>query len=153
MTRKSLVIGAGIAAALTAVAWGYGSAATAQPYGGGWGMMGGGYGPGGGPGFNCPWADGGGPGWMHGGRGYGPGWMRSGPGRFGSSDDLKLTTDNVKTQLDRWLTRRGNPRLKVGDVKEKDADTIVADIVTKDNSLVQRFNVNRHTGDYDRDGE
>ena len=46
---------------------------------------------------------------------------------------------------------RGNPRLKVGDVKEKDADTITADIVTKDNSLVQRFIINRHTGAYTRD--
>jgi len=39
-----------------------------------------------------------------------------------------------------------NPRLKVGEVKEKDADTITADIVTLDNSLVQRFIVDRHTG-------
>ena len=31
-------------------------------------------------------------------------------------------------------------------MKEKDADTIVADIVTKDNSLVERFVVNRHNG-------
>ena len=43
---------------------------------------------------------------------------------------------------------RGNPRLKVGEVKEQDADTIVADIVTKDNSVVQRFTVNRHNGFY-----
>jgi hypothetical protein len=50
-----------------------------------------------------------------------------------------------------WLNWRGNPRLKVGDVKEKDADTITADIVTKDNSLVQRFIINRHTGAYTQD--
>jgi len=31
-------------------------------------------------------------------------------------------------------------------VKEKDADAIVIDIVTKDNSLVERFIVNRHNG-------
>jgi hypothetical protein len=48
--------------------------------------------------------------------------------------------------LDRWLAWQGNPRLKVGDVKQKDADTIVADIVTKDNSLLQRFVVNRRNG-------
>ncbi len=143
MTRRSLIVGAGAAAALTAMSWAYGSSASAQPYGGGWGMMGGGYGPGG-PGYGCP---GNGPGWMHGGRGYGRGWM-GGPGRFGPSSDLKLTTDDVKTRLERWLAWRGNARLKVGDVKEKDADTIVADIVTKDNSLVQRFIVDRHTGAY-----
>jgi hypothetical protein len=42
---------------------------------------------------------------------------------------------------------QGNTRLKLGDVSEKDADTITADIVTKDkDALVQRFAVNRHTG-------
>ena len=40
-----------------------------------------------------------------------------------------------------------NPNLKVGDVKEKDADTIVAEIVTKQgDSLVQRLDFNRHNG-------
>ncbi len=39
---------------------------------------------------------------------------------------------------------------KVGEVKEKDADTITADVVTKDNSLVQRFIVDRHTGEFSR---
>jgi hypothetical protein len=48
--------------------------------------------------------------------------------------------------MKRWLAWQGNPRLQVGDVKEKDADTIVADIVTKDNSLVLRFIINRHNG-------
>ena len=53
--------------------------------------------------------------------------------------------------MERWLTWRDNPRLKVGEVKEKDADTITADIVTKDNSLVERFIVDRHTGVYRQD--
>ncbi len=142
MRRKSLVIAAGIAASLAAATWNYGPSAVAQPYGGGWGLMGGGYRSGGGWGFRCPWFD-----------GNGPGWARGGPGWSGASNDLKLTTDDVKTQVERWLAWRGNPRLKVGDIREKDADTIVADVVTKDNSLVQRFNVNRHTGYYERDGE
>ena len=59
-----------------------------------------------------------------------------------------LTPDNVKNFFERLIADQGNKRLKVGDVKEKDADTIVADIVTKDNSLVQRFAVNRHNGFY-----
>ena len=50
--------------------------------------------------------------------------------------------------MERWLAWQGNQRLKLGDVKEKDADTITADVVTKDNSLVQRFVVDRHTGNY-----
>jgi hypothetical protein len=84
---------------------------------------------------------GGGPGWMHGGRG--PGW-------YGQQGDLNLKVDDVKARLERWIAWQGNPRLKVGDVKEKDGDTIEADIVTKDNSLVQRFTVDRHTGIYRR---
>jgi hypothetical protein len=73
-------------------------------------------------------------------RGYEPPWSSW------SSRDLNLTVDAVKAQAERWVAWQGNPRLKVGDVKEKDADTIVADVVTKDNSLVQRFAVNRHSG-------
>lgn len=111
--------------------WGYG--AFIEPYSAGswWGM--GPYmmrGPG-------PWG-GYGPGMMY---GYGPG-----PGWNTGWRDLNLSTDNVKAYMERWLASQGNPRLKLGDVKEKDADTITADIVTKDNSLVQRFVINRHNG-------
>jgi hypothetical protein len=50
----------------------------------------------------------------------------------------------VKNYLEQMIH---NPNLKVGDVKEKDADTIVAEIVTKDkDALVQRLDFNRHTG-------
>ncbi len=135
--------------------------AQAQPYGGygpGWGMMGGygpgwmmgqGYGPGMMGGYGPGW--GGGPGYGHGwmmrgwGGGYGPGMMYGyGPGEYGDQGDLKLSTDQVKSYFDRMIR---NPNLKVGDVKEKDADTIVAEVVTKEgNSLVQRIDVNRHTG-------
>lgn len=175
MERKTLVIGTTLAVALAAAAWGYGTSATAQPFGGP-GMMDGGYGSGMmqgdgtqgyGPNGDCPGygrAGGHGPGWMHDGQGYGPGYGRGGMrgpgygqgygrGWSGQQGDLKLTTDDVKARVERWLARRGNPRLKVGDIKEKDADTIIADVVTKDNSLVQRLVVNRHTGSFDRDGE
>jgi hypothetical protein len=155
MTRKALVIGAAaVAAAIAAGA--YGTTATAQP---GWGMMGG-YGPGWmhrdgyGPGFrggDGP-RDGYGPGWMRRG-GYGPGFDCPGLGSYARQGDLNLTVDDVKTRLERWLDWRGNSRLKIGEVKEKDADTIVADIVTKDNSLVNRFTVNRRTGVYRQDRE
>ena len=57
---------------------------------------------------------------------------------------MKLTADQVKQYLQ--LTMR-IPNLKVGDVKEKNADTIVAEIVTKDkDALVQRLDFNRHNG-------
>ncbi len=80
--------------------------------------------------------------------GYGPGVIS--PGWSTTGRDLNLSTDNVKNYFEGWLAWQGNPRLKVGDVKEKDADTIVADIVTKDNSLVQRFVVNRRNGFFAR---
>ena len=102
-----------------------------------------------GPGYHMRgWGGGYGPGMM---RGYGPG---NGPG-YGpgaqTNQALNLTTDDVKARVERWLAFRGNARLKVGEVKEKDADTITADIVTKDNSLVQRFIVDRHTGAFRQD--
>jgi hypothetical protein len=181
MKRKSLLIGSAIAVALAAGAFAYGSSAAAQPYGGwgmmgpGYGYMHGpgmmhGYGPGPrygrGPGYGprggygaCPgygpgmMGPGYGPGWMHRGRGYGPGYGRHmwGPGAYSQQSNLNLSVDDVKSRLERWLTWRGNSRLKVGEVKEKDANTIVADIVTKDNSLVQRFIVERKTGIWRRD--
>ena len=146
-------------------------------YGYGPGMMGPGYGPGYGRGYMMAPGDGSGymmgqgygPGMMYGpgygpgtmgpgmmyGYGYGPGMMNgpgygrgTGSGWYGRQSDLNLSTDDVKKNFERWIAAEGNPHLKVGDVKEKDKDTIVADIVTKDNSLVQRFEVNRHTGFY-----
>jgi hypothetical protein len=78
------------------------------------------------------------------GNGYESGYDRRGDTQ--SNQPLNLTTDDVKSRVERWLVRQGNPRLVVGEVKEKDADTITADVVTKDNSLVQRFIVDRHTG-------
>ena len=72
----------------------------------------------------------------------------AGQGFNGGRINANLSTDDVKNYLERMIAEQGNARLKVGDVKEKDADTIVADIVTKDNSLVQRFAVDRHNGFY-----
>lgn len=61
--------------------------------------------------------------------------------------DLQLGVDQVRAGAERILERRGNPRLKLGEVKEVDADAITADIVTKDgNALVERLRVDRHTG-------
>jgi hypothetical protein len=162
------------AAAITIAAAGLSGPVLAQPYGGGYGpgygMMGGGYGPGPGmmggygqgygPGMMGGYGQGygpgmmggygmgggGGPGWMmrgYGG-GYGPGMMYGYGGGNGNQGDLNLTADQVKQYLERMIR---NPNLKVGDVKEKDADTVVAEIVTKQgDSLVQRLDFNRHNG-------
>jgi hypothetical protein len=60
--------------------------------------------------------------------------------------DLNLTTDQVKKLADAALILTGNPRLKVGPVKEKDANTITVDIVTTDNALVMHREIDRDTG-------
>jgi hypothetical protein len=124
-----------LAVFLFALMWGYG--VFVAPYSaGGWRSMGPGMisGPGPWGGFSS--------GMMHGymfGPGEGPGWNAG-------WRDLHLSIDNVRTNMERWLASQGNPRLKLGNVKDQDADTIVADIVTKDDSLVQRFVINRHNG-------
>jgi hypothetical protein len=90
---------------------------------------------------------------MHGHFGHG-GFMR-GHGGFGTfaliggdgmGRDLNLTTDQVRKLADASLIKVGNPRLKVGAVKEKDANTMTVDIVTQDNALVVRQDVDRHSG-------
>ncbi len=69
-----------------------------------------------------------------------------GMGAPGAKIDKQLTVDDVRAIVAGRLAMRGNKRLKVGNVQEKDADTVIAEIVTVDNSLVNRFAVNRHTG-------
>lgn len=150
--RYGLVTIAALAAAAIA------SPSQAQSYGPGYGMMGG-YGPGygmmGGYGPGYGMMGGYGPGWMMHGYGMSPGMMRGwgygmGPGMmygwggYGNQGNLNLTADQVKNYLQQMIR---NPNLAVGDVKEKDADTIAADIVTKKgNQLVQRLDFNRHNG-------
>ena len=87
-----------------------------------------------------------GPGSMHG--GMGPGMMQGGMGAlFGSrvTPMMNLSAEDVRGYLGGQLDRLDNKRLKVGDIKV-DNGPITADIVTVDNSLVQRLKVDRHTG-------
>ena len=100
--------------------------------------------------------------WMMGPGMMGPGMLGCGPGMGGPgmmgwgygqntapSANLNLSAADVQGYLQQWIVMAGNTRIKVGTVSEKDADTITADIVTTDkDALVQRFNVNRHTGAY-----
>lgn len=71
-------------------------------------------------------------------------WMG---GLFGSrvTPIMNLSVDDVRGYLTLQLERLKNKRLKVGDIKSDDG-TITAEIVTIDNSLVQRLKVDRHTG-------
>jgi hypothetical protein len=61
---------------------------------------------------------------------------------------LNLTADDVRSYLTFRLEQLKNKRLKIGDTKVEDG-AVVADIVTVDNSLVQRLKVDRHTGAID----
>lgn len=97
-----------------------------------------------------------GPGMMQG--GMGPGMMQGGmaPGAaalFGVrvTPIMHLSVEDVRSHLDTQLERLNNKRLKVGDVKV-DGGAIIADIVTVDNSLVQRLKVDPRTGaiDYEK---
>ena len=80
-------------------------------------------------------------GMMQGGSSFGMG------GLFGSrvTPVMNLSVEDVRGYLTLRLERLKNKRLKVGDVKAADG-TVTADIVTVDNSLVQRLKVDQHTG-------
>ena len=76
------------------------------------------------------------------------GGTRSGMGGlFGSrvTPIMNLSIEDVRGYLALRLERLNNKRLKLGDLKSDDK-TITADIVTVDNSLVQRLKVDRHSG-------
>lgn len=78
----------------------------------------------------------------------GSGMMRGGMSSlFGArvAPVMNLSTDDVRGYLAAQLERLNNKRLKVGDVNSGDG-TITADVVTVDNSLVQRLKVDRHSG-------
>jgi hypothetical protein len=57
-----------------------------------------------------------------------------------------VSIDDVRDHFERLLQAQGNPRVKLGEIKDADKDTIVAEIVTTDGALVDRFNVNRRSG-------
>ena len=58
---------------------------------------------------------------------------------------MNLSVEDVRGYRAVQLDRLNNKRLNVGDVKSDDG-SITANIVTVDNSLVQRLKVDRHTG-------
>jgi len=81
-------------------------------------------------------------------QGMGPGYgmgQGMGPGMMAPlREDLSVA--DVRHMMEHRLAWNGNPHIKAGKVEESDDDTIVADIVTQDGSLVQKLEVDRHTG-------
>lgn len=78
----------------------------------------------------------------------GQGMMRGGAGgMFGSrvTPMMNLSVDDVRGYLGMQIERLNNKRLKIGNISA-DSGTISAEIVTVDNSMVQKLKVDRHTG-------
>ena len=69
----------------------------------------------------------------------GPGMMYGSP----QGTAAEITTDNVRAMLEQRVAN--NPNLRVGTVAEEDG-AIVAEIVTKEGSLVNRFRIDPDTG-------
>jgi hypothetical protein len=79
------------------------------------------------------------------------GRMSAGMGSlFGSRvvPKMNLSVDDVRSYLTAQIDRLGNKRLKVGSVNA-DSGNVIAEVVTVDNSLVQRMKVDRSTGNID----
>jgi hypothetical protein len=86
-----------------------------------------------------------GPGMMQGGMMQGGMGIAAAPFGTRVTPMMNLSVEDVRSYLDAQLEHLNNKRLKVGDVKANDG-TITADIVTVDNSLVQRLKISRRTG-------
>ena len=102
-------------------------------------------------GWQCPWC---GHGWgkgrakMHH-RGYGMMHGRSGRGPYqpapGAAIGKPLTEDQARMLLERYIDNTNNPNLKLGPITSKDG-VYEAQVLTKDDSLVDKLVVNKETG-------
>lgn len=102
------------------------------------------------PGMGAGWGMGGqamGPGMMHHGWGAGAGPGR-GPSGWGMMPPLRrdLSADDVRHMLGHRLSWMWADRYKLGEVAERDADTITAEILDAEDKLVQRLEIDRHSG-------
>ena len=82
-----------------------------------------------------------------------PGMMRGrgmGPALLYGPPAEGITVERARTMLEGVLAWHGNPRLKLGTVEEQDEDTIIAEILTVDDSLVQKLAMDRTTGEIRR---
>ncbi len=66
---------------------------------------------------------------------------------FGGAPLRAMTTERVTAIVNGMLAMHGPDTLKVGKVEATD-DSIVAEIVTKDGSLVQKIEFNKKTGEH-----
>jgi hypothetical protein len=67
-------------------------------------------------------------------------------GQVAAQMDKNLDIGDVQARLERWLAMQDNDRLKLGKIEAVDVDTITVEIVTVDDSLVQKLVVDRRSG-------
>ena len=82
-----------------------------------------------------------------------PGMMRGrgmGPALLYGPPAEGITVERARAMLEGVLAWHGNPRLKLGTVEEQNGSTIVAEILTVDDSLVQKLAIDRATGAFRR---
>jgi hypothetical protein len=82
-----------------------------------------------------------------------PGMMRGrgmGPALLYGPPAEGITVERARAMLEGVLAWHGNPRLKLGTVEAQNDGTIVAEILTVDDSLVQRLALDRATGTFRR---
>ena len=65
---------------------------------------------------------------------------------MGMAAAAPLDADHVRPHLEQHLAMMGLPNLMLGSIEAEDDDTLVAEIVTRDGTLVQRLAVDRHSG-------
>lgn len=78
-------------------------------------------------------------------RGWGCPMMQHTGGYYGTYRTEQLTKNDAETVIRDYLYRLGNPNLKQGKIKETDHEFEV-EIVTKDNSLVEKISIDKQTG-------
>ena len=83
---------------------------------------------------------------MHGGMMGGSGMHGGMCAMMMAQGDKELSAEQVRAILAGQIAWTGNKRLKVGTVEQTDEESYVADIVTVDDSLVQKVEVDRRTG-------
>jgi len=79
------------------------------------------------------------------GRGMGPGMMGPGYGPQYQQERKPLTEKDVKAMLENYVQSTRNPNLKLGKITDKD-HYFEAEILTKDNALVDKILVDTQTG-------
>jgi len=63
----------------------------------------------------------------------------------GAQAGQPLTQEQAKMMVEHYLKMKGNPNLKLGKLTDQ-KDYFVAEITTKDGSLVEKYQIDKNTG-------